>query len=139
MCYAYRAGNGDFVQHKERDIFSIRFSSSGLAVGGNLDLAGLRRNSFYEAHGWWMWACWMPVGFLLLATKRYAKKHWSCMHYLHGLLGYFCLVATVVWALKILNYFNWKVNSDVHSILGVAAAILTVIVGLSGSITAALL
>lgn len=26
MCYAYRTGNGDFIQHKVRDIFAIKFS-----------------------------------------------------------------------------------------------------------------
>lgn len=51
MCYAYRTNNGDFIQHKERDVFSLMFSSSGIATQGQIDLSEFRRNDFYEAHG----------------------------------------------------------------------------------------
>mmetsp|Transcript_36658 Transcript_36658/g.44848 ORF Transcript_36658/g.44848 Transcript_36658/m.44848 type:complete len:148 (-) Transcript_36658:1842-2285(-) len=139
MCYAFRTGNGDFIQHKERDIFSLKFSDTGAAAEGSSDLAELRRNTYYESHGWWMWTVWMPIGFLLLATKRYFKKQWSCMHVMHTLLGYFCMLTTLVWTFKMLDYFNWKVNSNVHSIAGIGACCLTLIVGLSGSFTAALM
>ncbi len=139
MCYGYRTGNGDFVQHKQRDIFSMKFSSSGIAAQGSADLTALRRNSFYETHGWWMWTAWMPIGFLLLCTKRYGKSKWSCMHLLHALLGYFCLIVTIVWAVRILDYFNWTVNSNIHSIVGVFATLLSVIVALSGTFTAGLM
>ena len=138
MCYAYRTGNGNFIQHKERDIFSIKFSASGAASEGDLDLTSLRRNDFYEAHGLWMWVAWMPVGFLLLVTKRYVKKQWNCMHVLHAILGYFVLIVTMIWGFKILDYFDWTVNRDIHSIAGIASMILCLIVALSGTFTAGL-
>lgn len=114
------------------------FSSSGIVTEGTLDLTDLRRNDFYESHGWWMWSAWMPIGLLLLATKRYGKGQWSCMHALHAVLGYFTLVVTLVWAFKIFDYFDWKLNTDLHSIAGLAAVILCVIVAISGSTTAGL-
>ena len=49
----------------------------------------------------------MPVGLLLLITKRYAKKNWNCMHVMHAILGYFTLLVTLVWTFKILDYFEW--------------------------------
>ena len=117
----------------------MKFSETGLAAEGGADLRELRRNSYYENHGWWMWTVWMPVGFLLLATKRYFKKQWSCMHFTHSLLGYFCMLTTTIWTFKMLDYFDWKVNDNIHSIAGIFASYLTLIVGLSGSITAGLM
>ena len=61
------------------------------------------------------------------------------MHLLHALLGYFCLIVTLVWAIRILDYFDWQVNDNIHSIVGVGATILSVIVALSGSFTAGLM
>lgn len=135
MCYAYRTGSGDFIQHKVRDVFSLKFSASGTAAAGDADLTELRRNTFYESHGWWMWTVWIPIGFLLLATKRYFKKQYSCMHFIHVVCGYFCMLTTLIWTIKMLKYFDWKINSDPHSILGIAACSLTVIVAASGSVT----
>ena len=105
---------------------------------GELDLTELRRNDFYEHHGWWLWAAWMPVGLLLLCTKRYGKRSWSCMHLIHAILGYFTLVVTLVWVFKILDYFNWQVNTDLHSIAGLIAVSLCLVVALSGTTTAGL-
>lgn len=139
MCYAYRAGNGDFIQHKVRDVFAIKFSQSGNIMTSDTDLYDLRRNTYYENHGWWMWTVWMPIGFLLLATKRYFKKQWSCMHVIHVLLGYFCMLTTLIWTLKMLNYFDWQINCDLHSLAGFFSCCITMIVGLSGSFTAALM
>ena len=137
-CYAYRTGNGDFLIHKEREIFSVEFSSSGVAVERTVDLTEFKRNDFYEAHGWWMWTAWMPIGLLLLITKRYAKKHWNCMHMIHSLLGLFVVMTTLVWTFKIIDYFDWEFNTDLHSIAGFISCTLSVVVGASGSFTAAL-
>ena len=86
-----------------------------------------------------MWTVWMPIGFLLLATKRYFKKQWSCMHVIHVLLGYFCMLTTLIWTLKMLNYFDWQIRSDLHSLAGFISCCITMIVGLSGSLTAGLM
>lgn len=121
-----------------RDNFSIKFSLTGAAEEIEVDLTEFRRNSFYEAHGWWMWSAWMPVGLLLLITKRYAKKHWNCMHICHALLGVAVLGVTLVWCFKILDYFDWQFNTDLHSIAGFISVSLCLIVALSGSLTASL-
>ena len=55
-----------------------------------------------------MWAAWMPIGFLLLATKRYAKGSWSLMHYLHAIIGYMVLTATLIATFNMFKYFNWE-------------------------------
>lgn len=140
--YALRTGKGTFSSrndiHTEREIFDVKFSSSGGVETGTLDLTSLRRNDFYEAHGYWLWTVWMPVGFLMLVTKRYAKKHWSCCHIIHALFGVAILFVTLLWTFKILDYFEWTVNTDLHSIMGITSAILCLIVTLSGAFTAAL-
>ena len=81
----------------------------------------------------------MPVGFLLLASKRYVKKHWSLMHFAHAVMGFVVLAVTLTWAFKILDYFEWKVNTDIHSLAGMTTLIMTSIVALSGSTTAGLM
>lgn len=136
MCYAYRVGSGRFEQHTERDKFVYAPPD---ADPDSIDLTALSRVDFYEAHGWWMWAAWMPVGFLLLVTKRYAKKYWSCMHVTHAILGFAVVLVTLIWSFKILDYFEWKFNTDLHSIFGVASTCLSLVVGLSGTTTASLM
>lgn len=137
-CYAYLTGKGDFKYHEHQELFSVKFSSTGLAVETNIDLKDAARNTFFEAHGWWMWSVWMPVGLLLLITKRYAKKNWNCMHVMHALLGLTVLVVTLVWSFKILDYFSWKLNTNLHSVVGIVSVILCLVVALSGSLTASL-
>lgn len=44
------------------------------------------------------------MGLLLLITKRYAKKFWEPMHILHTLLGYYTIVVTIVFAIKITSW-----------------------------------
>lgn len=138
-CYAYKTDDGDFVYHKEQPgRFSIKFSSTGTAIETDIDLTQAARNTFYEAHGWWMWSAWMPIGLLLLITKRYAKKNWNCMHIMHALVGCIVLGVTLVWSFKILDYFDYSFNTDLHSLAGFTSVILCLIVALSGTITASL-
>ena len=73
------------------------------------------------------------VGLLLLVTKRYAKKHWLAMHYLHAILGYFTLVCTIVFVLKITK---WEPFDELHNILGYVTVIIVIPGSLSGSFTA---
>ena len=80
-----------------------------------------------------MWSAWFVVGLLLLITKRYAKKHWHLMHYLHAILGYFVLIVTIIFALKITK---WDPFADVHSALGSITVIITIVGTLTGSFTA---
>ena len=57
------------------------------------------------------------------------------MHVIHVLCGFFVLLVTLIWTLRILNYFNWKVNDNLHSVLGIIACCFTVVVAVSGSVT----
>ena len=141
-CYALRTGKGTFSsradQHTEREIFDVTFTSSGVVETGSVDLTELRKNDFYEAHGLWLWSVWMPIGFLMLVTKRYAKKYWTCCHIIHALFGALILLVTLIWTFKILDYFQWEVNTDTHSIFGIISCSLCILVALSGAFTAAL-
>ena len=60
------------------------------------------------------------------------------MHVMHALLGCAVLGVTLVWSMKILDYFDWEFNTDVHSIAGFISVILCLIVALSGTLTASL-
>ena len=41
----------------------------------------------YEIHGWLCLVAWFPLGFALIATKRYYKTRWHLMHHTHNLIG----------------------------------------------------
>ena len=97
-----------------------------------LDLTDLLRNEEYETHGWWLWSTWYFVGLGLLVTKRYVKKAWLAMHYLHAILGYFTLVVTIVFIAK---QIEWEFE-DLHQILGTIFLFVVIIGSLSGSATA---
>ena len=91
------------------------------------------RNPEYEQHGLWMWAAWFPVGLLLLVSKRYAKKAWMSMHFLHALLGYFTLIVTIIFAL---NVTDWEPTKTVHNMFGSVCVVVAIIGSMSGSFTA---
>ena len=42
-----------------------------------------------------MFMAWMPLGYLLLATKRYWKGNWKLMHVLHIFGGVILLVINI--------------------------------------------
>mmetsp|Transcript_23454 Transcript_23454/g.31424 ORF Transcript_23454/g.31424 Transcript_23454/m.31424 type:complete len:138 (-) Transcript_23454:1699-2112(-) len=100
MCWAHK-GSATFTRHDARGVWSLTLKATGEAETGGLDESELLRVPAYEEHGWWMWSAWYVVGLLLLITKRYAKKHWHLMHYVHALLGYFVLAVTIVFVAKI--------------------------------------
>lgn len=110
----------------------MRLYPSSKVTNGGLDLTELLRNAEYEEHGWWMWSVWYLVGLLLL-MRRYAKKHWTFVFYMHALLGYFVLVVTIVFALRVIE---WDF-SDIHNVLGIVTLFVTIVGGLSGPVTAA--
>ena len=97
----------------------------------------MRRVSVYEAHGIWMFFAWMPLGYILLATKRYFKGHWKLWHIVHSIVGAITLIITIWQTLEISLKFGWGWTDDVHSILGTICISITVISVLSGTLAAA--
>ena len=49
----------------------------------------------YEAHGIWMFFMWMPLGYVLVASKRYLKGNWKLWHVMHALVGFIALAITI--------------------------------------------
>lgn len=81
-----------------------------------------------------MWIAWFWVGMALLVTKRYAKKFWLPMHFLHALLGYFTLIVTIVFMFKVVK---WDAPSDPHEVIGWLVVVVTIPGAMSGVFTAA--
>ena len=100
MCWAYK-NSATFSKHDAHGVWSLTLSEEKGAEAGGIDEKELLRIPKYEEHGLWMWSAWYVVGLLLLITKRYVKKHWISMHYLHALLGYFTLAVTIIFVAKI--------------------------------------
>ena len=57
------------------------------------------RHKVYENHGWVTLVAWFPLGFALLATKRYYRTKWLLMHHLHNTLGLLVVAATLITCL----------------------------------------
>ena len=79
-----------------------------------------------------MWSSWYIVGLLMLVTKRYAKKHWLFMHYLHAILGYYALIVTIIFSLSVAE-FEFK---GLHKTLGLIFLPIAILGSLSGTFTA---
>lgn len=92
------------------------------------------RSDVIEQHGWAMWSTWFIVGMLLLVTKRYAKKNWHFMHYLHGFLGYLSLITTLVFAFRVAQF---EPLSSLHNGFGTVSIFVIIVTSLLGSLTAA--
>ena len=58
------------------------------------------------------------------------------MHYLHAFLGYFSLFATVWFAMKLMH---WRFTESLHNAMGTTMMFLSVLVTLSGSLSASVL
>ena len=132
MIWGYKKGSSEWVKHDEHGVWSLKIEETGIEDGG-LSEIDLLRNYEYEAHGWWLWSSWFFFGLGLLITKRYAKKHWNVMHYLHAFLGYFVMVVTIVYALKLTK---WNFMDNLHNAFGTIMLFLTILGSLSGTFTA---
>ena len=97
----------------------------------------LRRVPIYEVHGVWMFAAWVPLGYVLLATKRYLKGNWKLWNFIHIFVGVVTLAITIWQTLEISLRYGWGWTDDVHSILGTIAIAATIIATLTGGLAAA--
>ena len=90
-----------------------------------------------EAHGWWMWAAWFPVGFCLLASERYLKgRYWDITHTAHALLGHTVTLITLVQGYQQLKMYDWQVAFGVHNWMAVLFCAFFLIADVSGSVAA---
>ena len=80
-----------------------------------------------------MWSSWFIVGILLLVTKRYAKKYWVVSHYLHAILGYYVLIVTIIFALKVTD---WDFTGSFHNAMGTVFVVIAILGAFSGTFTA---
>jgi len=136
MCVGYKLGTSRYVKHDEWKIWSFKVTEKGEVAQPVIDVTEYLRSDKIEEHGWWMWSAWFVVGFLLLATKRYSKKNWVVMHYLHALLGGFVLVVTIIFALSVTT---WAPFEELHNGIGSLCVVVTIFGSLSGSVTAAMM
>ena len=136
MIYAFKKGSSAWAYHDERGVWSLTLKASGGAKAGGLDEREMLRNYDLEEHGWWNWSAWYVCGLLLLVTKRYVKKYWLLMHYLHAILGYTVMVVTIIFALKVTS---WQPFEDWHNAFGSLCFIVVIPGAFSGSATAGIM
>lgn len=134
MSWAYKTSSPSWSRHDERGVWSLTLTASGAEAGG-LDKRELLRKPEYEEHGLWMWSAWYIGGLILLVSKRYVKKHWELMHYIHAFVGYFVLAITIIFIVKI---SKWEPHG-LHTIVGYICVIITIPGALTGSVTATLM
>ena len=79
----------------------------------------------------------MPLGFLLLATKRYLKGNWKLWNCVHIFCGLLTLAITIWQTLEISLKFGWGLTDDPHSILGTICIVSAIIATLTGCLAAA--
>ena len=87
----------------------------------------------------WCFFAWFPLGFILLATQRYYKTRWYAMFHFHNALGLFVTFITIYTCVDMYAYGKWKPSMGVHSVLGLIALVLILIVGGSGIATSSMM
>lgn len=137
FCYAGRTQDNNFSYHSSRGWFAVRFNSDG-TVGTNVGSVELPEDmaKHWEEHGWIMFVCWMLVGYMLLASKRYASMLWLPMHYMHILMGYivaFLTIAQGVISMRKLGGFPTYIH--IHHVVGFLAFIIVPVSAFSGTAT----
>ena len=93
--YQYSAATTLFEDHHFPNQSTLLVMSDGQTCTSWNSLFDMRRVPIYELHGMWMFFAWMPLGFLLLATKRYLKGNWKFWHWMHVFIGLLVLVITI--------------------------------------------
>lgn len=93
----------------------------------------------YEIHGWICLVAWFPLGYTLIATKRYFKTRWYLMHHSHNVLGLIVTALTIGTCIQVYAYADWKQQFGPHGILGAIALLVTLFVGITGIITSAMM
>ena len=134
---SYDSLGSKFEPHEFNVQETLLLLSDGQTSKGWNSLLEIRRVPIYEAHGIWMFFGWMPLGYLLLATKRYYKGNWKIWHAVHIIVGVITLVITIWQTMEISLVFGFGWTDDVHSILGTICIVATVIASLSGALAAA--
>jgi hypothetical protein len=137
IAYSYSTQTLDYVHEDFKNRHTLLLLSDGQVYHGWGELFDLRRVPVYEAHGIWMFFAWMPLGFVLLATKRYLKGSWKLWHIIHILAGLLTLIITLWQTMEISLKFGWGWTDDVHSILGTICIAATIISVFSGSLATA--
>ena len=93
----------------------------------------------YEIHGWLCLVAWFPLGFALIATKRYYKTRWFLMHHSHNFIGFVVTAVTIGTCLQVYAHVDWEQKANAHSVLGLIALLLTIFAGVTGMITAGMM
>ena len=125
------------VEHVFTDPQHLLFLSDGQTTKGWGHLTELRRVPVYEMHGFMLFIAWMPLGYVLLASKRYLKGNWKVWHFVHIFIGIVTLVLTIWQTLEISLKFGWGLTDDVHSILGSICIVATIFATFTGFLAAA--
>ena len=133
----FNRNGSNFEPHSFDQKETLLLLSDGQTCKSWDSLLELRRVEVYEAHGIWMFFAWMPLGYLLLATKRYYKGNWKLYHVVHILVGMITLVVTIWQTLEVSMKYGFGWTDDPHSILGTICIVATVIATLSGGLAAA--
>ena len=95
IAYTFNQYGSAFEPHEFDQKNTLLLLSDGQTCSSWESLMGMRRVPIYESHGIWMFFAWMPLGYLLLATKRYYKGHWILWHAIHIIVGIITLVITI--------------------------------------------
>ena len=95
IAYSFSVSTLRFENEPFDNSQSLLLLSDGQVYHGWGELFDQRRVPVYETHGVWMFFAWMPLGFILLATKRYLKGNWNLWHFVHILAGFLVFVITI--------------------------------------------
>lgn len=145
MIYAINYKTADFDYHQDKAKFPVYLHPDGKVwftsepetyvesapVALVVEEIGISDKDYFN-HGLIMYIAWFLLGLVSLASKRYFKAPWMGMHIIHLFSGIAIFILTVVSALVLISKFNWKITSELHSIIGVVVLALVSIVTFSG-------
>jgi hypothetical protein len=137
MCYAAHTQTSNLVYHEAKGYFAIRLNADGTMSDpmNSMDLPEGAAEHFFD-HGIIMAITWLLLGYLMLATQRYAKALWKSTYYLHAFLGYVIFTITVYQSIISFKKLGGLPEAIApHHIIGPFVFALVPIVTFSGSAT----
>ena len=93
----------DYHGSSNTGYYAIALLSNGGCTTGTVS-----RQKAALSHGVIMWICWTVISLAQIWTNRYLVHYWKWRQTLHSVLGAMSGLLTLIAAIVILNWMDWK-------------------------------
>ncbi|TNV83375.1 hypothetical protein FGO68_gene16315 [Halteria grandinella] len=148
--YTIRVGNltrmsyaGSYLSFSLLRAKYLPYHIKGMGFYGNFDLtinqdgtiSITEESDFYIFHGFLLWFAWGVLGLLQIISGRHIRQFWKTSMWLHRISGILNLAITMTMVLLAFKKVNWKLQNNLHALLGLGVLCVNGLIVLGGFLT----